>query len=64
MTFDPNDHLIVHPCGHWVVKRLLSSESEEEEGGTSFAEKILDRVSADDIQAWTTANRGAFVTCR
>ena len=71
MTFDPDDHLVVHPCGHWVVKRLLGSESGgkgEEEGkgqeeGPSFAEMILDRVAADDIRAWTTTNRGAFVTC-
>ena len=24
--FDPSDHFVVHPCGHWVVKRLLTSE--------------------------------------
>ena len=72
MTFDPDDHLVVHPCGHWVVKRLLGNESggKSEEGGKgqeegpSFAEMILDRVAADDIRAWTTTNRGAFVTCR
>ena len=89
--FDADNHLVVHPSGHWVVKRLLNSEGgrneevegereagedvskEESEGGSeegkgergdSFAERILDRVSGDDIQAWTTTNRGAFVTCR
>ena len=81
---------MVHPSGHWVVKRLLKNESvsegeeeegegvsegeeegegvsegeEEGEGEISFAERILDRVSADDIRAWTATNRGAFVTCR
>ena len=24
--FDPSDHFVVHPCGHWVVKRLLNCE--------------------------------------
>ena len=24
--FDPSDHFVVHPCGHWVVKRLLGCE--------------------------------------
>ena len=69
MTFDPNDHLVVHPSGHWVVKRLVNSEGEsgeeaEGERGPSFAERILGRVSAEDIQAWTSTNRGAFVACR
>ena len=68
--FDPCQHLAVHPSGHWVVKRLLlaSSEREEEEDGEeksgSFAEMILEMVSEENLRAWTTTNRGAFVTCR
>ena len=31
MPFDAEDHLVVHPSGHWVIKRLLSREEEEGE---------------------------------
>ena len=128
VRFNASDHLVVHPCGHWVIKRLLINESgeekrkgeegggkegeevdereeedegeegmeeggkgreedvrvgedgnevegevegnvvegevEEKEEGEAFAERILCRVLPDDIRAWTTTNRGAFVTCR
>ena len=122
VRFNASDHLVVHPCGHWVIKRLLINESREEkrkgeegggkegeevkereeedegeegmeeggmggeedmrvgedgnevegeleegrekEEGEAFAERILHRVLPDDIRAWTTTNRGAFVTCR
>ena len=75
LSFEANDHIVVHASGHWVIKRLINSEGQREgeeqregegegEEGTSFAERILDKVSADDIRGWTTTNRGAFVTCR
>ena len=119
VRFNASDHLVVHPCGHWVIKRLLINEGREEkrkgeegggkegeeveerdeedegeegmeeggkgreedvrveedgnevegevegkEEGEAFAERILCRVLPDDIRAWTTTNRGAFVTCR
>ena len=59
-----DDHIVIHPSGHWVIKRLITSE--EQRGGeeSSFAVRILSRVSADDIQSWATTNRGAFVICR
>ena len=65
--FDPSHHLVVHPSGHWVVKRLLATEEgegEEGEGVGSFAERILERASEENLRAWTSTNRGAFVTCR
>ena len=130
VRFNASNHLVVHPCGHWVIKRLLINEGREEkrkgeegggkegeevkerdeedereegmeeggmggeedvrvgedgnevegeveegrekygmkegekEEGEAFAERILCRVLPDDIRAWTTTNRGAFVTCR
>ena len=64
--FNPDGHLVVHPSGHWVVKRLLNHEAKEKEKKEreSFAEMILERVSEDNLRAWTTTNRGAFVICR
>ena len=50
MTFDPDNHIVTHPCGHWVVKRLLGGrqkkmeekdveEREEEEKGLGEKER-------------------------
>ena len=32
MPFDPDNHIVTHACGHWVIKKLLTCEQKKEEG--------------------------------
>ncbi|XP_022097132.1 pumilio homolog 3-like isoform X2 [Acanthaster planci] len=61
-------HIIEHPAGHLVIRKLLQHQKttlENAAGGGEierlFSDVFLDAVDQNSLQAWTRANRGALV---
>ncbi|XP_071800235.1 pumilio homolog 3-like [Asterias amurensis] len=58
-------HIIEHPAGHLVIRRLLQQQKKmmenTKESGVMFSDVLLDTVDSANLQAWTRANRGALV---
>lgn len=50
-VFSPEDenHLVIHPCGHWVLKRLITAGQEEEE-------KIKKEIATQEKQCESSAS--------
>ncbi|XP_038067463.1 pumilio homolog 3-like isoform X2 [Patiria miniata] len=61
-------HIIEHPAGHLVIRKLLQHQKTMLENATEgneseqlFSDILLDAVEEHSLQAWTRANRGALV---
>ncbi|XP_072172777.1 pumilio homolog 3-like [Diadema setosum] len=59
-------HLVEHPSGHFLVRRLLAFEKSqrEKEGAelkSTLSDCLLEELSDENIRSWARVNRGAFV---
>ncbi|XP_030851927.1 pumilio homolog 3 [Strongylocentrotus purpuratus] len=57
-------HIVEHPSGHLMFKRLLAHEKAEREKGdvsSSLSDCLLEELSDENIRSWLRINRGAFV---
>jgi pumilio family protein 6 len=60
--FNEEDHIVSDPCGHWVLKQLISHKRDEAGSSSSLlSDMILEGVSHDSLRQWSTTNRGCFV---
>ncbi|XP_041475303.1 pumilio homolog 3-like [Lytechinus variegatus] len=57
-------HIVEHPSGHLLFKRLLAHEKTEREKGdvqSSLSSCLLEELSDENIKSWLRINRGALV---
>eukprot|EP00794_Sanderia_malayensis_P008276 gene8276-9160_t len=57
------DHVVFHPCAHWVIKKIIQQDKErlEKEEDNLFSELLVISVDGNTYGNWVQYNRGAFV---
>jgi pumilio family protein 6 len=63
-NFEARLHLIEHPCGHFVLKKLLKSDRilvEQQMTNVTLTKVLCETIPPKQMCEWTACNKGCFV---